>query len=364
MTGLYIHIPFCKKRCSYCSFVIAGWNEEIENRYIERLIEEMQQYRGVKLETIYFGGGTPSMLSINGVKKIFNSLNEIFICDAIEVTFECNPENINDDYLSTLKDCGVNRISLGVQTFSNDILKIINRVHTSEDAIKAIEQTKKHFKNFSIDLILGLPEYSLDVLEKDLNIALKYDVPHFSLYGLSVEENTKLFYDKENKLVKLPNEDITADYYDYSYKKLEENNIFRYEVSNFSKKGYESKHNLKYWTMQEYIGIGIAAHSFFECKRFHNVNSLKKYLEEDNSEIRIVDYEVGVSDFAHEYLILGLRLDEGVNINDFESKTNIKFFEHYKDFYNKYENCFIYENGNLKIKHDYKYVMNYILSDL
>ena len=261
----YIHIPFCKRKCNYCTFVSYP-KIELKTQYIQALLNEIKNcYQGETLKTIYFGGGTPSLLQIEDIDKLLNIFRTEKNC---EITLEINPETVDEKYLADLRRIGVNRLSIGVQDFNDDILKIIGRGHTSQTAIDAVKTAQNvGFDNISIDLIYGLPSQTLKGFETSLNKAFELNIQHISLYGLKIE-NGCYFY--KNPPKNLPDDDAQAKYYLKAIEFCKQNGFEHYEISNFAIKGFESKHNLNYWNNENYYGFGLSASGYERNIRYYN----------------------------------------------------------------------------------------------
>jgi len=281
------------------------------------------------LDTIYFGGGTPSLFSINELKKILNKLK---FNQNSEITIEVNPNDVDLDYLKGLKNIGFNRLSVGSQSFDNKILKLIGRRHTADEISKTIHSAKEAgFENISLDLIYGLPTQTLEGFKCDLEQALNLEVTHLSLYGLKIEEGC-YFYNNEPK--SLPDDDMQADMYLLSIEETEKKGFKHYEISNFAKVGYESKHNLNYWNEESYYGFGVAAHGFVDDVRYSNYCKIEEYIDSPTS------HEFGKflteKEQLEETIFLGFRKAEGINIQKINKKYNIDFEEKYKNIISKY----------------------------
>lgn len=327
--NIYIHIPFCKSKCKYCSFVSFPKLEQKEN-YLDALKKEIHQnYKNEILNTLYFGGGTPSLLTpeeFHDLIKIFNTNKNT------EITAELNPENITLEYLQKLKSSGVNRLSFGCQTFNDKILKIIGRRHLSKDVISAVNQAQKAgFKNISIDFIYGLPEQKLSDFENDLLKAISLNIQHISLYGLKIDEDC---YFAKNPPKNLPDEDTQADMYLKAIEILEKNNFTHYEISNFAKQGYESKHNLNYWDNNTYYGFGTAAHGYENETRYFNSANLDEYI--NNPLQHKSSQKLTKQEQLEEEIFLGFRKMEGINIEKINKKFNIDFLKKYANIIDKY----------------------------
>src|SRR6056297_2812290 len=339
--GLYIHIPFCESKCHYCDFYsITKSSSYVKDIYIKSLIKEIKLNKnnidGCKFDTIFIGGGTPSSINANLYSNLFNYLKENKLIQRnAEITMEVNPKNRGYDYLNKIKEIGVNRLSVGIQTFNDDILKVIGRNHNRKEGENFLSKVNKvGFDNLSCDLIFNLPLQKYSHIENDIDILKKYNVKHISLYSLKVNPNTKIKDIIENDIYKLMDENEERETYYTAREYMKENGYVQYEISNFCKKGYQSRHNLKYWNREEYIGIGASAHSFIKNKRYSNISNVEKYIERINSKKSTIDFEeyIEKEEAIWEHLILGLRKTEGINIKSFEEKYSISV--------NKYKNKF------------------------
>ncbi len=309
MRGLYIHIPFCKSKCPYCDFNSYANMYDAAGQYADAVISEMGEYKPCDVGTVYFGGGTPSSISPGYIEKILAAAKEKFnIKDDAEITIEANPATITEESLKIYKSAGINRISLGVQSFNNDILKTLGRIHSAKDAEDAVFLARKSgFENISIDLMFSLPNQTQKIWEEDIEKALGLPITHISCYGLKVEEGTPF----AEKGVTAQDEETDRRMYHTLIDKLEKSGFAQYEISNFAKPGFESRHNLVYWKCHEYIGLGAGAHSYFEGSRYNNINNVWEYIkgEKKRENVCVLSDE----DKAAEKIILGMRLTEGVN---------------------------------------------------
>lgn len=306
--GLYLHIPFCKSKCPYCDFYSMRADESTKERYVNalsnRINSEMSE-KECKADTLYIGGGTPSVLGAEKISKLVNSAKPFLTNDA-EITVECNPYGLNDDFFKILNDSGVNRISMGLQSANDDERRILGRLSNRETVKNAVLSAQNSgIENISLDVMLGVPKQTSASLHETLKFVLSLGVPHVSSYILKLEEGT-LFYKKQNEL-DLPSDDATADMYLQVKDELAKDGIYQYEISNYSKSGFESRHNLKYWHCEEYLGLGPSAHSFLDGKRFYFDRDLASFL---NGNSPIPDGTGG--DFT-EFAMLGLRLCEGIS---------------------------------------------------
>ena len=386
---IYIHIPFCLAKCKYCAFNSIVSNSDIIEKYIKTLCKEIRQSElNQKISTIYFGGGTPSILTARQFADIFESLNEKFnLNDCNEITVEANPgTDLTYDYLAQLQKFGVNRLSLGVQSFDDNLLKTLGRIHSSIEAIKAINLAKLVFENVSIDLMYDLPHQTPKILRETITTALKMKVQHISIYGLEVEESTEFGRLNEIGQLNLPNDDESNEMYEYIMSELPKNGFNRYEISNFAKSGFESQHNLGYWSDVPYIGFGAGAHSYFNEKivksmetllltlhsslftdkdfgvRFSNVANVSEYIKGvDKCLEEIVTKERAIEEFC----FLSLRKAEGIDI----AKFKFKFGEDINSLYSKVidklnqQGLIEIENSHIKLTNRGMKYGNYVFSE-
>ena len=330
--GIYIHIPFCMQKCLYCDFVSYINKSECVKEYINCMIKEIQSYdlKKYNITTIYIGGGTPSFIESDYIKEIINVIqNKLEKNDTrwedIEITIEANPGTVTLEKLNDYKTVGINRISLGLQATQDRLLKQIGRIHNYKDFLEAYELLKRvGFNNINVDLMIGLPNQSIKDLKESLEKIIKLDPNHISVYSLIIEDGTPISKLLDEEEIKLPDEEIERQMYWYVKNKLELNGYNHYEISNFSKKGKESKHNLNCWKQKQYIGIGAAAHSYFKDIRYSNTNNIEEYIKnikENNIEKnRKIEEKQTIEDKKNEFIMLGFRMIEGVNIADFKAK--------------------------------------------
>ncbi len=321
----------------------------VEN-YVEKLIEEIKHYyKSEKLSTIYFGGGTPSLLPSEYFKRILDCFN---LDNSAEITVEINPDSTTFEFLKVLKETGINRLSIGIQSFNDAILKSIGRLHDSNTALKTIENAKNSgFKNISLDFIYGLPNQSLNDFKSDLEKAMGLEPQHISLYGLKLEEGTALFetYKKtKKKPANLADEDLQAQMYLCAINTLGKYGFEHYEISNFAQKGYESRHNLNYWNNDQYYGFGIAAHGYVEGIRYSNVCTLDEYLK--NPLKKLDKHQVSNKEKLEEEIFLGFRKCEGIDVEKINKKFSVNFEERYKKIIEK----FIHSEHLIKTEKGYK----------
>ena len=330
--GIYIHIPFCKQKCYYCDFISYAGKEEKAKAYVQALIKEIQSYNLNKynVTTIYIGGGTPSNIDSKYILEILEELkqkltkNETNFSD-IEITLEINPGTVTKQKMQEYKNAGVNRLSIGLQSTNNKLLKQIGRIHTYEEFLKTYKEAEEvGFNNINIDLMLGIPNQTISDLRTSLNNIIKLKPNHISVYSLIVEENTKIEKMIEDGVFKLPSEELERQMYWYVKNTLELNGYNHYEISNFSKKKKESKHNLNCWEQKEYIGLGLAAHSYLNKIRYSNIENMEEYIENikcnNIAKNRIIHEKQNLEEEQKEYMMLGLRKIEGVAISKFKEK--------------------------------------------
>lgn len=319
MRGLYIHIPFCIKKCRYCDFNSFSACEKEKAAYLSALCREMRKYSGEEADTIFIGGGTPTSLLPENLRFLLENVKENFSIDInCEFTVEANPGTISEEKLEILKMYGVNRISIGVQSFEDTELEKLGRVHSANEAEEAVKLCRKYFDNVSIDLMCAIPCQTMDSFKRTLERAFSLSPEHISCYSLILEKGTP-FYDQYQKggLI-LPDEDTEREIYDFAVEEMEKHGYVQYEISNFAKPGYESRHNKKYWQCQEYIGIGLSAHSYSEGVRYSNTDSFSSYIKDDfaSNQREVLSKE----DKMSEYMFLGLRMTEGVSKSAFKEK--------------------------------------------
>ena len=341
--GIYIHIPFCKSKCYYCDFVSFSGMGKYVDGYINALVKELihKSKNNYYIKTIFIGGGTPSIIDEKYIKQIMDTIKEYFDYDPkMEVTIEVNPGTVTEEKLKTYYDLGINRLSVGLQSANDKILKEIGRIHSFEEYKNTIKLAKKvGFKNINSDIIVGLPNQTIYDVENTIDELVKLKLKHISVYSLILEENTRLYELVQTNMVELPDDELERYMYWYAKRRLEDEGYIHYEISNFAKKGYESKHNLDCWSQKEYIGFGINAASYEDDTRYKNIVSIENYIKNiENGEFDnnvIIEEKQSKKDKANEYVILGLRKIEGLNIIDFENKFKINFDSLYKNKINK-----------------------------
>ena len=373
MAGIYIHIPFCRKKCYYCDFYTSP-NIDLSNQFVNSLLVEIDQKVSYlksdnNIETIYFGGGTPSVLDAKLLNKIIDKLNSSFnIIENSELTIELNPDDITKEYLLQLKKIGFNRLSIGIQSFSNKMLQLMNRRHNSEEAISSVKIAKKlGFNNISIDVIYGLPNTDVEFLKKELLKIIELDIQHISAYHLTYEQNTVFYnYLKKGKLRELP-DTISQEQFVYLKKFFENNGFEQYEISNFAKNKFYSKHNSNYWFGVEYIGLGPSAHSYNKDTRQWNISNIKKYILGVEEGENYFEKEIlTLNDKYNEYLITSLRTKWGISLDFIENEFGIKYLNYLNKNVDKYVKLrYICNQKNLLYLHkDFWFLSDNIISEL
>lgn len=339
--GLYIHIPFCKSKCPYCDFYSMKYNENIAKDYVDRLKKEFEKYRGAEFDTVYFGGGTPSILPPEMIADIINSANKNFkISASSEITIECNPsKNLENDF-KIYKDCGINRVSIGMQSAVKEERLALGRIAGKKEVAKTVYDAKNAgISNISLDLMIGTPKQTEKGIDETLKFVRDMDITHISAYMLKIEQGTP-FYKMQDK-IEFPNEDFVSDMYLKIVDELEKIGLHQYEISNFAKTGFESRHNTKYWELAPYLGIGASAYSLWNDKRFHY-----------DKDFNVIFDEIGNTD--EEKIMLGLRLTKGIK------KSLIK-----RDLSPYIKAGYMKENGeNISLTPKGFLVSNTIISDL
>jgi len=317
--GIYIHIPFCKQKCSYCDFTSFANRNEYVNEYIKKLKEEInsENLSKYKITTVYIGGGTPSYIDSKYIREILELINKK---DCQEITIEINPGTVNKQKLQDYYNAGINRLSIGLQTTNDKLLKTIGRIHTFEDFCKTYKLAREvGFKNINVDLMIGLPTQTIKDVKDSLNILININPEHISVYSLILEEGTVLEQMVNSGELKMIDEELEREMYWNVKQRLEKEGFKHYEISNFAKENYESKHNLNCWEQKEYLGFGLSAHSYINKTRYSNTEILSRYLE--NAKENRQTHEIQEEEAERkEYMLLGLRKLDGINIQKFKNK--------------------------------------------
>lgn len=344
MLGIYIHIPFCKKSCHYCNFHFSTSlkNKEDLIKAINKEIYQKAILNNDKVSTIYFGGGTPSILDVEEINLIIENIYKNFnVGKNIEITIEANPDDLSKHKLNDLSKTKINRISIGVQSFIDKELKIMNRVHDSKKAIKSIEMAKKYFNNISVDLLYGVPDSSIKSWNYNLDTISSFNINHISAYALTVEPKTALESFINKSILSMPDEDLVYSQYKLINEKLSSKNFINYEVCSFAQKDFFSKNNSAYWLRKKYIGIGPSAHSFDGESRSWNISNNKKYIDQINSGNLYYKIEkLSKIDHYNEYIMTGLRTMWGISLSYLENK----FDKQFKDYFLKHVKKYVDQN--------------------
>lgn len=357
--SLYVHIPFCDRLCSYCDFPKYLSREDLKEQYLAALLKELDSIPAGSLQTVYIGGGTPSCLSCSQLRKLLSYLWKKF-GPWEEATMEANPESLSEDKIAVLEQYHINRVSLGAQSFNKRILKILNREEETEEKVReaVINLHKHHIDNINVDFIYGLKEEKRDDFVHEISVGKELGLTHFSFYSLQIEENTPLFYHPEVQ----KDQDGLGDDYDFIRKTLKENGYLRYEVSNFSKPSYESKHNLTYWRNEPYYAAGLGATSYVNGVRATRTRNLFHYLKDYRSELQ--EIKENAEDQEFDYLMLHLRLKEGFSLSDFKSRFHKDFLKEYKNELNKTKDYLDIKDDRVSVKDNDLYILDAILVDL
>lgn len=369
MKGLYIHIPFCRSKCPYCDFYSCLYKNADADIYCDALIDEIRTGRRTKkftensdlsFDTVYFGGGTPSVISSDKIGKILNDIKEFYIIsNDAEITVECNPSTVDEEFFRKIASYGVNRISLGMQSANDIERRKLGRFADRKQVLSAINSARKNgIENISIDLMLGIPEQTMQSLDDTIDFCIEADVPHISAYMLSIEEGT-VFHKRYDNL-NLPDEDTVCDMYSHLTERLLKNGFKHYEISNFAKKGYESRHNLKYWNCDEYLGLGPSAHSFIDGKRFFFPRDILSFIDGKSAE-----YDSTGGD-KEEYIMLRLRLSDGIIFEEYKSRFGEDFSREIIKKADKFvkQGLMSLTENSLSLTIDGFLISNYIISEL
>ena len=341
-TGLYIHIPFCEKICHYCDFLTFVNQDHLIEKYVTYLVKEMALYKDKEfiLDTIYFGGGTPSYLSASLIDQIMAGIRTNFIISSdCEISIEMNPESVTRDRIQTYIDNGFNRFTMGVQSFNNDTLKLMGRIHDKETVFDRIALLKQMgVENLGIDLMFANPRQGMDILKSDIDLAMTLDLQHISYYSLMIKEGTPFERWVQTRQIQLFEDEVERAMYHYIQETLLSHGFIQYEISNFAIPGSESRHNQKYWTLQDYLGIGLGAHSNLDLVRFSNYRRFDQYFDKIDQGNLPVAYTEKLSkdDREKEYIMLNTRLLKGFKISDINRKFDINFLNKYQSAIEKH----------------------------
>ncbi len=369
--GIYVHIPFCIKKCKYCDFASFVYDTNMQDKYTDYIVKEINKFKNKAedyiVNSIFFGGGTPSVLSSLNMHRIITAIRAVFYLNKdAEISLECNPKTANFGKLKNYRKLGFNRISIGVQSLDDEILRKIGRAHSSKDFLECYTSVKlAGFENINYDLMFALPDQTFESFKNTCDILVKLNPEHISCYSLILEENTPLYEEKD--FYKFADDEENRRMYEYAKNLFESKGYEQYEISNFAKKGFECKHNLKYWEMKDYIGFGSSASSFFEEKRHTNPDSLEEYFDLIENykypfnELKTEDKK----DLMSEFMFLGLRKTKGINDKDFKELFEESFFDVYKTEIEKHINngLLIKEDKNIRLTDKGLDLANYVMSD-
>lgn len=373
MAGLYIHIPFCESKCIYCDFYSMANNNHLIDKYIDALLVEAAQRKNElnseTITTVYLGGGTPSLLSITQLSKLVNGLKKVFdFSDVEEFTIEVNPDDVTADYIQQAKSLGINRVSMGVQSFSDEDLRFINRRHTAKQATDAIHIIKEAgIDNISIDLIYGIPGQNIEMLKNNVDTAISLSVQHISAYTLMYEDGTRLSVMRSLGKITEMDDDVVAAMYDYLVAQLKSNGYIHYEISNFALPGLHSRHNSSYWNLTPYLGLGVAAHSFDGTVRRFNPSNLKKYLDALGEGNLCVEVEkITKAEKYDEYVMLRLRTADGIDADELMHRFDEEYYQFFIEKTKPLvsEGSLINENGRYYIPENHIMISDNITCDL
>ncbi len=357
--AVYIHVPFCSFICAYCDFCKLIYNKDFADKYLDALEKEMKDHEKIKANSVYLGGGSPSSLNPLQLERLLK-LGSYYLDKDYEYCIELNPENMDDTKIDLLKKYGINRVSIGVQTFHEKYLKLAERKHTKEDVVKLIDKLiNVGIDNISVDLMFGFSNETKYEVEDDINEFMKLNIKHVSCYPLVIEKNTKFYINK----IKAVDDDLMYEYYEVINKICKSNGFERYEISNFAKKGYESKHNLKYWRDKEYLGLGLGASGYLNDIRYDNTKSLNEYLR-GNYVIHKELIKGNEKEF--EYIMLNLRLSDGLDINEYRKLFAKDFKKTYANEIKKLadEGLLVIDSKRCYIAQKGVYLSNYVIGCL
>jgi len=372
LAGIYVHIPFCKIRCAYCDFYSntdLSYKDELVKCLCKELAQEKKYIGQEKIETIYFGGGTPSLLDEKDFRLIFDTMEGHFDISSVqEITLEANPDDLSANYIGMLRRLPFNRISIGIQSLIDKELRLINRRHSAQQAIDAVAVCRvAGFENISVDLIYGYPSQTISEFTFSVEKMLAMDVTHISAYNLTYEEGTVLYQKLQRKEICAIDEETSIEMYKILVNKLETNGFLQYEISNFAREGYESKHNSSYWRGKKYLGVGPSAHSYNGSTRKWNVASLKEYIQKINANATAYELEtLSDNDLYNEFIITGLRTKKGVSLYMLQEKFGGKMLDYCLENADKYivNKCLYIDNDYLKFTTEGFILSNGIMSDL
>ncbi|WP_195466427.1 radical SAM family heme chaperone HemW [Clostridium perfringens] len=370
--SLYIHIPFCAQKCLYCDFPSFARKDHLRKAYIEALNKEIinlrEKHNNLEINTIFIGGGTPSVLESNELECLLKEIAKLNMAKDIEYSMECNPGNLTEEKLEVMKKYGVNRISMGLQAKQDNLLKGLGRIHNYKTFKENFLLAKKvGFNNINVDLMFGLPNQSLNEWEETLREIISLEPAHISAYSLIIEEGTTFYNLYENDKLKLPTEEEERKMYHLAKEILEENGFNQYEISNYAKEGKECRHNLAYWNMDNWIGVGSASASYINGKRIKNISSVEEYINSIKDKGEAVEEIINNSknDNMEEFMFMGLRKINGIDENEFKNRFSMNINDVYGEILNKYigEGLLIRESGRIFLSEKGIEISNVIMAD-
>lgn len=370
--SLYIHIPFCAQKCLYCDFPSFARKDHLRKAYIEALNKEIislrEKHNNLEINTIFIGGGTPSVLEVNELECLLKEVAKLNMAKEVEYSMECNPGNLTEEKLEVMKKYGINRISMGLQAKQDNLLKGLGRIHNYKTFKENFLLAKKvGFNNINVDLMFGLPNQSLNEWEETLREIISLEPTHISAYSLIIEEGTAFYNLYENDKLKLPTEEEERKMYHLAKRILEGNGFNQYEISNYAKEGKECRHNLAYWNMDNWIGVGSAAASYINGKRIKNISSVEEYINSIKDKGEAVEEIINNSknDNMEEFMFMGLRKINGIDENEFKNRFSMNINDVYGEILNKYigEGLLIRESGRIFLSEKGIEISNVIMAD-
>jgi len=364
--SIYIHIPYCLKKCNYCHF-LSQCNYESVNDYVHALCCELEQ-KSKKLQdrvvkTIFFGGGTPTTLPYGCLTEIVNTIKRCYHLDIKEFSVEGNPKTYTQQKIDELKSIGINRVSVGIQSLNDRTLSILGRIHTAEEGLQCIKLLKKNFDNVNCDIMVGLPDCDIKQVEYTARAILDCNITHLSCYGLQIEKGTPFYTMQKKGLYIFPDDDTSTEQYDKVLDISKEYGFQRYEISNFAKKGYECLHNLNYWEGGDYVGIGVSAHGCIDGTRYANILGIQQYIDNIciGKRVRSYSQKEDLNSQKKDRIMVGLRLTKGLNVDKFNEDFNTDFMKEFEDAIKKTAPYTFYSQGYFGVKEEYLYVVNGVI---
>lgn len=358
--SIYIHIPFCVKKCAYCDFVSFKYDSDWVQKYVKKLVGEIKTFdsSGYVVDSIFIGGGTPTLLEEGQLAEIIGSIKSNFSLDLKEFTIEGNPNSYTKAKVDFYQSIGVSRLSVGVQSLNDEVLKGIGRLHSTVEAEECLKMLVASGLDINVDMMVGLPYQTMDIVKEDITKVAGLGVSSVSCYSLILEENTPLYEKVSSGDLILPDEDMTVDMYDLASNILRESGFDRYEISNFGKPCY---HNVGYWTLKEYVGFGLSAHSFLGNTRYYNTSNFNEYL---SGVGRLIEEKLTLSDMQKEYIMLSLRMDAGIDLLDFRNKFGDSAVVELASNIDKNKKYYNINKDSISIKPEFIYISNSLIAEL